>query len=61
VTESSAYEIEKETGRGKRKKIRNRLFDSDEEIIRRNNKKSISAKCSFQMCIGQKNSTKNRK
>jgi len=44
VAEGSAYETEKETGRGKRKKVRNRFFDSDsdEEIIRRN-KKSISA------------------
>gem|GEM_PF-3839240 len=45
MAEGSAYETEKETGRGKRKKVRNRFFDSDsdEEIIRRNNKKSISA------------------
>jgi len=43
VAEGSAYETEKETGRGKRKKVWNRFFDSDfdKEIIRRNNKKSF--------------------
>lgn len=45
VAEGSAYETEKETGRGKRKRVRNKLFedtDSDEEIINRS-KKSIPA------------------
>lgn len=41
VAEGSNYETEKETGRGKRKKIRNRLFehtDSDEEIVKHSEK-----------------------
>ncbi|XP_026831327.1 uncharacterized protein LOC105283118 isoform X4 [Ooceraea biroi] len=45
VAEDSAYETEKETGRGKRKRMRNRMFentDSDEENTRCN-KKSIPA------------------
>lgn len=45
IAEGSAYETEKEIGRGKRKRIRNRLFedtDSDEETVKRN-KKSIPA------------------
>jgi len=44
VAEGSVYETEKETGRGKRKKIRNRFFltDSDEEIVvEKLNKKSV--------------------
>lgn len=45
MAEGSAYETEKETGRGKRKKVRNRLFedtDSDEEIVK-HSKKSVPA------------------
>ncbi|XP_067210146.1 uncharacterized protein [Linepithema humile] len=45
VAEGSAYETEKETGRGKRKGVQNRLFedtDSDEEIVNRS-KKSVLA------------------
>ncbi|XP_018398538.1 PREDICTED: uncharacterized protein LOC108776425 [Cyphomyrmex costatus] len=43
VAEGSAYETEKETGRGKRKKVQKKLFsdsDSDEDITK-HNKKSI--------------------
>lgn len=43
VAEGLAYETEKGTGRGKRKRIQNRLFEefsSDEESAKRN-KKSI--------------------
>lgn len=46
MAEGSAYETEKETGRGKRKRVRNKLFDdtdSDEDIITKRNKKSIPA------------------
>lgn len=47
VAEGSAYETEKKTGRGKRKRVRNRLFedtdtDFDKDIIKRR-KKSIPA------------------
>jgi len=63
VTEGSTYETEKEIERGKRKKVRNRFFDSDsdEEIIRRNNKKSIPLPSVPFKCASVKKTVQNKK
>lgn len=62
VAEGSAYETEKEIGRGKRKKRRNRLFEDSEsdEEIKKCKKKLIPAPPSVPFkCIRKKNVIEN--